>query len=254
MSAKISNLTSEYKKGSITGNDLAKLVNEGELTKSERRKITKIAKQKELTPRQLLRLETKSKKQQPKLSKDDRHKKYVSDRNDALREKQQGAHMVCLGCRKEGHILKYCTEIKNLKNVVCFNCGEYDHALRNCTKPVTPGYLPFAECFICHEKGHISRDCTDNTKGLYPDGGCCHICMKNDHLVKDCKLKPVDEDKMESSRKNEISLLVTDNVLKQRDDYIEEVQYGSDGKDIDQEDEEDEEEAEVKPKKKKKKF
>ena len=234
MSANISRLTDEFKSGKINGNDLASMVQDGKITKQERRKISKLTKQKELTPRQLLRREIKSKKQQPKLSKDDRHKKYVTDKNDTDREMKQSQHMTCLGCRKSGHILKHCPDVNNLKRVVCFNCGEVDHALRHCTKPITPGYLPFAECFICKQKGHISKDCNLNINGLYPNGGCCHICLKKDHLVKDCKLKPPDE-KTESFGKNEVSLSMSDDVLKQRDDYIEELVMADDDENSDAE-------------------
>ncbi len=244
MSGNLSNLINECKTGKITGNDLAKLVQDGKLSKSDRRKITKSAKKPELTPRQLLRQEIKTKKQMPRLSKDDRHRKYVTDRNDSLREKEQSKNMVCLGCRQTGHMLKYCTEINNLKKLFCFNCGENDHALRACTKPQTPGHLPFADCFICKQKGHISKDCTNNINGLYPNGGCCHICLKKDHLVKNCPLKEVEEKEDDKFSKKEIVLSVTVDVSRHRDDYIEETSYNH----VEAEEQEDDQ-----PKKKKKK-
>ena len=221
----INDYTEKYRNGNISGSDLGDLVNKGIISKSDRRKITKLGRKpiKELSSRQQLRLEVKAKKSLPRLTKDDRHQKYVVDKNDSIREKKQQVSMVCLGCRQIGHILKYCPEDSTLKRVFCFNCNG-DHALRCCPEPKTPGYLPFAECFICKAKGHIARDCLSNPNGLYPHGGCCHICMKKDHLVKDCPMKDDKSNEREDERGGvggELRLPTRDDLADKGDDYLE---------------------------------
>lgn len=252
----IEKLTQRFRAKEIDGAHLARLVSEGELTKSDRRKITRQASKKELTPRQLLRLESKAKKHQPKLTAADRHQKYVVEKNDEMREKKMQKGMVCLGCREEGHILKYCTVTQTpqtMKKLICFNCGKYDHALRACQEPQVPGFLPFAECFICKQKGHISKDCTENPNGLYPHGGCCHICFKKDHLVKNCPQKGSEEaDKTADDRDDgrEIRLNTRDDGQAHGDDediYVTQTEVADD------EDEGDEDGARKKKSKKKRK-
>lgn len=227
----VANLAQQLKIGEINGSDLSRMVSEGSITKSERRKISKLAAKPErvLTPRQLLRLEIKTKKSQPKLTREDRHRKYVTDKNDLLRDKQNQKHMTCLHCREHGHMMKFCPALQDSsgksnigdKKLFCFNCGEVDHALRNCTAPQTPGYLPFAECFICKQKGHIARDCNDNPNGLYPNGGCCHICQSKAHLVRDCPRKKCDDVENTAVMSNEILLTTSEDLKYQRDDYME---------------------------------
>lgn len=179
-----------YRKGEINGNNLSELESSGEITKSERRKIIKLSlkeekdNKKELSERQKLRLIVKEKKSRPKLTKDERKKKFQSAALDQEREDNKSKSIVCLGCRKRGHLLKNCPEAK--KEVgICFNCGSSGHALRACSKP-RGSTLKYAKCFVCGGTGHISRECPENANGLYPSGGCCHICLQKTHLVKDC--------------------------------------------------------------------
>lgn len=224
--------------GKLTGVDLAALVESGELTKAERRSITKKSKngnvgtlaKTELTPRQLLRLEVKEKKRKPRerLSYEERRDKYSNvDEMEQTRYKESANFVVCLGCRKRGHYLKDCprrsqymhlddadqqapssgTNDSNMMTLICFNCGSPDHALRACDKKRSKdGSLPFATCFICKEKGHISRDCPNNANGLYPHGGNCHVCGSKDHLVKDCPERTEEEKEAYVRRKEEEAL------------------------------------------------
>jgi hypothetical protein len=186
----VNELSQRYHSGDIDGHTLAEMVDKGELTKSQRRKIVKVKKQLEkdqnveLSERQKLRLAIKEKKSRPKLTKEERKKKFQSALLDQEREDTKSKFAVCLGCRKRGHLLKNCPDAK--KEVgICFNCGSSGHALRACPKPRGP-VLKFAKCFICGNSGHISRECPENANGLYPRGGCCHICLQKTHLVKDC--------------------------------------------------------------------
>jgi zinc finger CCHC domain-containing protein 9 len=220
-------LASQYFDGKISGKDLSQMVDGNELTKSERRKVVKISEKlkknqhagvkKEMTPRQKLRLQVKEKKSLPKLSKEDRRKKFQKDL-DSQREKESANFTVCLGCKKRGHFVKNCPKLDmclptvvESSDGVCFNCGSREHTLKNCDKERRdmgtksskydrnngPTLLPYAVCFICKQVGHIARDCPENANGLYPKGGCCHICLQKDHLVKDCPER-TEEDKLRS--------------------------------------------------------
>ena len=187
-----------------------------DIDKTERRRQAKLAKKLKLkaekeagmTERQKLRLATKEKKFQPKLSKDDRKRKYQEQLIDKPREQEAARHLICLNCKKKGHMLKdcplgvvptkvddskaitsneICKPIIDIKRQICYNCGKYDHALRTCKLPRNPnGILPFATCFICKQSGHISRDCKENPNGCYPNGGCCLVCSSKYHFAKDC--------------------------------------------------------------------
>lgn len=190
---RLSELSRRYHEGDIDGHMLANMVESGEITKTDRRKIVKLKKQLEmkskvtLTERQKLRLEVKEKKSRPKLTKEERKKKFQAATLEEEREEAKSKFAICLGCRKRGHLLKNCPEAK--KEVgICFNCGSSGHALRACPKPRGP-VLKFAKCFVCGNTGHISRECPENANGLYPKGGCCHICLQKTHLVKDCPLR-----------------------------------------------------------------
>ena len=185
----------KLKGGEIDGAALGKLVEEGVIDKKMRRKLTRQAGKKELTERQKLRLEQKEKKALPKMSDEDRKRKFQPDL-DQTRLEEAANFTTCLGCRKRGHFLKDCP-FKNSRGgntaevtapIVCFNCGSAEHTLKNCTKGSgsKSGKLQFATCFVCKKVGHISRDCPENANGLYPNGGCCHICMQKTHLVRDC--------------------------------------------------------------------
>lgn len=178
-----------YRQGEIDGYKLSELESSGEITKTQRRKIIKLSTKevkevKELSERQKLRLEIKEKKSRPKLTKEERKRKFQSAALDQDREENKSKFILCLGCRKKGHLLKNCPEAK--KDVgICFNCGSSGHALRACPKP-RGTTLKYAKCFVCGGSGHISRECPENANGLYPRGGCCHICLQKTHLVKDC--------------------------------------------------------------------
>ena len=203
----IDSLVRKIKSGEITGHTLAALTRDGKLSKADRRKITKMAQKEEveLTERQKLRLAVKEKKAQPKLSKDDRKRKFGKD-VDTEREKEEANFTICLGCRKRGHFVKDCPRLaiapqsilESQGPEVCFNCGSPDHTLKNCPKPrENRSSLKFANCFICKKIGHISRDCPENPNGLYPNGGCCHICLLKTHLVRDCPER-TEEDKLQA--------------------------------------------------------
>ncbi|CAH0725579.1 unnamed protein product, partial [Brenthis ino] len=98
---------------------------------------------------------------------------------------------VCYNCRKGGHNLSDCPDLKsNLPGVdaadgLCFKCGSTEHRQFKC-KVQRDKEFRFATCFICKESGHIARQCPDNPKGLYPNGGCCKLCGDVTHLRKDC--------------------------------------------------------------------
>lgn len=200
--ADITTLAANLKNGTITGHDLSTMVTNNEITKGERRKIVKLSTntkaEVELSERQKLRLAVKEKKAMPKLTKDDRKRKFQKDFEEE-RDKEAANFTVCLGCRKRGHFLKDCPKAVvtcvSSEKEVCFNCGSNEHTLKNCTVPREYGSrLKFATCFICKQVGHISRDCTENANGLYVNGGCCHICLQKTHLVKDCPQR-TEEDK-----------------------------------------------------------
>lgn len=235
-------LAAQYRDQKISGNELGNMVKSGSITKSQRRKITKLGlKPKiELSARQLLRLQVKEKKMQPKLTKDERRYKYVEGKLELERDMLKSKHIVCLGCRESGHLLKYCP-LANQPNqphqkaqIICFNCGATDHPLRACPHERSAnGELPFASCFICKGKGHISKDCPQNTNGLYPHGGCCHICLEKSHLVKDCPKKQLDVQEAKE-KASEITLHITDgNGGDDLDNYAELVQAVDDDDDED---------------------
>lgn len=196
-------LAFKFNEGKIDGNDLKRKVEENQLTKAQRRKIAKMAKKLhkkseengELTERQKLRLLTKEKKKLPKLSRDDRKKKFQSEL-DKKREQEMAKYTVCLGCRQKGHFVKDCpnkivSDEQRFydRDVLCYYCGSRDHALRNCPTKGDSTDLPYAKCFICLEMGHLSKQCSNNNNGLYPKGGSCHICGEITHLARNCPLR-----------------------------------------------------------------
>lgn len=200
---RLGDLAQQLMRNEIQGTALAAMVDRNELTKGERRKIARLsqslAKKAEaeaaLTKRQLERRATKEKKALPKLSKDDRKRRF-HDVIEHKREEEAAKFTICLGCRKRGHFLKDCPKQAKeaartgipaaAAELICFNCGSREHSLRACPEERVPGKLPFAVCFICKGQGHLSRDCGQNANGLYPRGGCCHICLLKTHLAKDC--------------------------------------------------------------------
>lgn len=223
MSTNLDGYITKMRNKSITGADLARYVDEGLISKSDRRKITKKSSviPPILTERQKLRLEVKEKKSLPKLTAEERRQKFLNMTVENEREKEQSRYAICLGCRKKGHLLKNCpygsvsssfpsssftpsysNNRYDARNEICFNCGSNEHSLRACPDPRKPGYLPFASCFICKGTGHIARDCPENPNGLYPQGGCCHICLQKTHLVKDCPER-TEEDKEEYRKRRQ---------------------------------------------------
>lgn len=99
--------------------------------------------------------------------------------------------LVCLGCRKKGHVLKDCPDQGALGDkggaFCCYNCGSTEHGIHACPEPQIGSGFSFASCFVCNSKGHLSRDCPKNAQhGLYPRGGGCKRCGSTAHFVKDC--------------------------------------------------------------------
>ncbi|CAH0400983.1 unnamed protein product [Chilo suppressalis] len=98
---------------------------------------------------------------------------------------------VCYNCRKGGHNLSDCPDLKSkipgvdAADGVCFKCGSTEHKQFEC-KVQKDMEFKFATCFICRQPGHIARQCPDNPKGLYPNGGGCKLCGDVTHLRKDC--------------------------------------------------------------------
>jgi hypothetical protein len=196
--ASVDGFVLRFRAGELSGTSLKEMVESGEITKGDRRKIVKLGTKKveALSERQILRLAVKEKKAMPKLSQSARDTKFTTSlalEKEKERLLEAANFTTCLGCRKRGHFLKDCPKVNinalddNKGGEICFNCGSSGHALRNCSKPRNKdGSLPYASCFICKKKGHISRDCAENPNGLYPKGGCCHICLQKTHLVRDC--------------------------------------------------------------------
>ena len=122
-----------------------------------------------------------------------------SDSEKALEEKREKRRVkrieirqnqkVCYNCRKSGHSMAECTEVKDVakqSSGICFKCGSNQHVVGKCQSNVPDGVFPFAKCFICDQMGHLSRNCPDNPRGLYPNGGCCKLCGSVKHLRRDC--------------------------------------------------------------------
>ena len=163
---RVEELAEKKRSGELSGEDLKRMYEEGNISKAERRQVIKLASKPALkkSARQILRDEVRKKKQQPreKLSAEQRKEKYSDgDQVNHEREKNAANFVVCLGCRKRGHFLKDCPKLAGgpmfdapqQGQLVCFNCGSNEHALRACEKPRRQdGYLPFASCFLCKEK------------------------------------------------------------------------------------------------------
>ena len=271
-SLEITNYIEQLNSNAINGNDLANFVEKGIISKQERRKITKLAKEyATLTERQKLRRAVKEKKALPKLTSADRKRKY-HDEVDKEREEEKAARTVCLGCRKRGHFIKDCPfkthqneeiVIDERQKLICYNCGSADHPLRECPKPRTKdGSLPYAKCFICKGSGHISRDCPENPNGLYPKGGCCHICLQKTHLVRDCPERTEEDIQRAKRRREELEeqrngpkfagLMADENGKDGGDDNVDFEQKDGDDDDDDDEDDDDDDRKKKKSKKEKK--
>ena len=114
-----------------------------------------------------------------------------ADRHEVQRK------LVCLGCRRKGHVLRDCPDAGGGSGGAlggagsftssCYNCGSSSHAIHTCPEPKIGTGFGFASCFVCHSTGHLSRDCPRNAAhGLYPRGGGCKRCGSTVHLVRDC--------------------------------------------------------------------
>lgn len=67
---------------------------------------------------------------------------------------------VCFKCRKPGHPVTECPEMKKDMTEgagICYKCGSTEHSIQTCKVKTEPGYFPYAKCFICHETGHITK-------------------------------------------------------------------------------------------------
>lgn len=130
-------------------------------------------------------------------------KKYKNDKRTRERRlkriRERSEDKTCYGCRKKGHDVRNCPEIKaDDKNKaefynkkVCYKCGSNLHTLYNCKKWIRnrkDDDLPYASCFICKTVGHLAIKCSKNDHGLYPNGGSCRLCNSKMHLASDCKL------------------------------------------------------------------
>lgn len=105
--------------------------------------------------------------------------KTSTDGKNVVSINDQPKKKICLGCRREGHLLADCPFINRKKGskeggVVCYNCGDPSHSLKDCPMPRT-GELKFCKCFVCGETGHLSSKCPKNPKGIYPNGGGCRV-------------------------------------------------------------------------------
>jgi len=102
---------------------------------------------------------------------------------------ERDAKRVCFRCRKPGHSVNECEEMKKDNEHgtgICYKCGSTEHSVHKCKVKTEPGHYPFAKCFICNEVGHITKQCPDNPRGLYPNGGACKNCSSVEHYARDC--------------------------------------------------------------------
>jgi zinc finger CCHC domain-containing protein 9 len=105
------------------------------------------------------------------------------------RKSQRENTKVCFRCRKNGHNVQECPQIKQDQEQgtgICYKCGSTEHSVKQCKLKIAPGYFPYAKCYICNETGHLSKQCPDNPRGLYPNGGSCKNCDSVEHYAKDC--------------------------------------------------------------------
>jgi len=175
----------------------------GELSKTERRRISKAKKKAQKleiaaknggsTSRSSIPSEkTKTKKKKAnkvKITKEERKEKYTKiarDRSESKQKSKKEKNLICFNCREKGHSSASCPKNQSASQI-CFRCGSTEHRLDNCPKGSSrSGSLPFATCFICNEKGHLSSQCPQNDKGIFINGGCCKICQGVDHVESKC--------------------------------------------------------------------
>jgi zinc finger CCHC domain-containing protein 9 len=96
-----------------------------------------------------------------------------SNRRRLDRKNERDSAIVCFKCRKSGHCIDECPEVKDdceQGTGICYKCGSTEHSVNKCKARVEAGTYPYATCFICKEQGHISKQCPDNPRGLYPNG------------------------------------------------------------------------------------
>jgi len=193
-----------YKQGDLTGTSLAALEKEGNISKSDRRKIVKLAAKlaeaKELTQRQKHRLEVKQKKAQPRqrLSYDERKEKFCDlDEKLEERNKSSAQNVVCLGCRKRGHYLKDCPMANSGSRSANFDSR--GRTAYEAPAAATPSLAETAAnssgnggaggsiCFNCGSSDHALRACPipRDPKGVLKYASC-FVCKQQGHLSRDC--------------------------------------------------------------------
>lgn len=143
----------------------------------------------------------------PKISKEDRRKKYTEiarNRRKKQQQHQRTRHQICYLCRKPGHSVSQCpSKTTNGKEAICYKCGSTEHALSKCPKKNEgdPSLLPFATCFLCGEMGHLISFCPRNKKGIYVNGGQCRRCGSRQHLSSKCPVKEVESQQVPGPNK-----------------------------------------------------
>jgi hypothetical protein len=216
----LATFVARYLANDLSGAQLAELEKAGTISKTDRRKIVKLAHKpppKELTARQKLRLEVKEKKAQPrkKLSYDERKEKY-SDVDERVKERYDDAasKVVCLGCRKRGHFLKDCPlalsgqfdgsggggDSKRNSKASPFSSGAADSkapssaVAANASAAVAVaasssgnGGTGGSICFNCGSSDHALRACPvpRSEKGVLKYASC-FVCKAMGHISRDC--------------------------------------------------------------------
>lgn len=200
----VNQLIQDYKQGKIDGITLKDYETQGLITKTDRRKVAKQAKEssskskdshviKDKKNDQIDDKKVSTQQKKTRIIVNDEVKDSGDESDDKIDKKHRprnpGRHSTCLLCRMEGHLAKYCRLNRGNEQIslnICFNCGSTEHILRDCKESKADSNLKFAKCFICKNIGHISKDCPENPNGLYPNGGCCHICQLKTHFSRDC--------------------------------------------------------------------
>jgi zinc finger CCHC domain-containing protein 9 len=166
-----------------------------EALKSKRKRIyAQLAKYKKALDSPEYRVDPEEERKVIEKKKAKKHKKIskliqkvkAKKREEEAKEQQDTKHIMCLACKKWGHLASNCPD-ESMKKI-CYNCGSHDHTLAECTTPQT-GELKFAKCYFCNEPGHIASKCPKNQNGIYYKGGECFNCGSKDHLAKNCTVK-----------------------------------------------------------------